>query len=313
MNDIWYGLQDHERYVYHYTSSSTLADYILPTGKLRFSRFEIVNDPRESKEWIFSYFTQIGLELGPEATDPIGTELQKALKHLWRVGCFASDPYEALVTKQREDQGEDIIGAIYERGHSRPRMWAQYAENYQGACLVFDKEQLDSEIRATATAQGLKVQSGLVDYRNPQVLPKLGKPDALVIFLDEVQRLGFNRFVDVHVERWWKDLFLVKPLDWEQEREFRWLVSGSDDDFFVDIRKSLVGIVMGDRFPDGCKPAVGDFAQANDVSPAIMDWQNGVPQPKPTHWRLLQVSRPASHSRARRMISWLRGFVLGRD
>ena len=51
MNDVWYGLQDHNRYVYHYTSSSTLADKILPTGKLRFSRFENVNDPRESKEW----------------------------------------------------------------------------------------------------------------------------------------------------------------------------------------------------------------------------------------------------------------------
>ena len=290
MSDIWYGLQDQNRFVYHYSSSSTLADYILPTGKLRFSRFEKVNDPRESKEWTFSYLSLTGLELGPAVTHPIGVKLQKALKHLWRVGCFSSDPYEALVTKQREDRGEDIIGAPYERGHSRPRMWAQYAENYMGACLVFDKAELDSEIRSVAASDGLKVYDGLVEYRNPAVLPNIGKPSALMISLDEIQQLEFDRFVDVHVERWWKELFLVKPRDWEQEREFRWLVTGDEEDFFVDIHKSLLGIIMGDRFPEARKPVVGEFAGTNDVSVAIMDWQNGVPQPKPTHWRLLTGS-----------------------
>ena len=93
---------------------------------------------------------------------------------------------------------------------------------------------------------------------------------------------------ELHVARYWRDLFLVKPRDWEQEREFRWLVSGDDDDFFVDIRDSLVGIALGDRFPESHKPAVGEFAGVNSVNPVIMEWKNGVPQPNPTHWRLLK-------------------------
>jgi len=125
---MWYMLQDADRYVYHYTGAAVLTDHILPGGRLRFSRFGNVNDPRESKNWVFNYhMVQCCLETADE--DQIKRDLNLRLKDSWHVGCFVSDIYEALSTKQREDRGEDIIGAMYERGHSRPRMWAQYGDN----------------------------------------------------------------------------------------------------------------------------------------------------------------------------------------
>jgi hypothetical protein len=282
VNDIWYLLQDHERYVYHYTKAGTLLDSLLPTGEFRFSRLENVNDPRESKAWLFNYYSAARL---PEFdADAVGAKLNDLLKHSWRMGCFVADPYEAVITKAREDRGEDIHAAPYERGHSRPRMWAQYGENYEGACLVFDRIKLDADIRA---ACGDTVCAGRVEYRNPPI-PNVFPPSALTVSMDEIAGLGFSGAMDRHVTQHWKNLFFVKTRDWEQEREYRWVVRGGlHDEFRVDIRNSLVGILLGDRFPPGGKAAVGRFAESNGVSIATMNWQNGLPQPSPTHWRLL--------------------------
>lgn len=286
MNDIWYMLQQHNRYVYHYTRACTLTDYILPSGKLRFSRFQNVNDPRESKDWIFNY-RSMSRDLNFDTT-PIERKLNKSLKHSWRIGCFVSDPYEALVTREREDLGEDILEAAYERGHSRPRMWAQYGEGYKGACLVFDKFKLNADICAASSTMGSKVYADKVVYRNPPIVPDLRKPGALIISIDEIDRIGFGSAVEAHILNHWKELFFVKSRDWEQEREFRWIIDGKgDEDFYINIQNSLVGIALGDLFPDHLKTKVGQFASSSPVSIAIMHWQNGVPQPAPTNWRLL--------------------------
>ena len=288
MTDVWYMLQGVDRYVYHYTSAATLTDHILPSGRLRFSRFQYVNDPREAKDWSFDYHGEsAGSDFDVQA---IQKELNERLKHKWRVGCFVSDVSGALVTKERDDRGEDTLSALYDRGHSRPRMWAQYGESYEGTCLVFDKQKLDSEIRSGVNMANLIVHAARVEYKNPPVVRAI-LPNALMISLDELEKLGIDEFATAHVQRHWKDFFFLKAEDWEQEREFRWLVQGErDEDFFLDIRDSLAGILLGDRFPVGRKPAVGNYALANGVSVAVMEWRNGVPQPTPTHARILTNS-----------------------
>lgn len=289
MTDVWYLLQDVDRYVYHYTSAATLTDHILPSGALRFSRFQYVNDPREAKDWSFDYHGE------PDDPDfdvqAIQKGLNERLKHRWRVGCFVSDVSAALVTKEREDRGEDTLSALYERGHSRPRMWAQYGENYKGACLVFDKQELDSKIRSRVSSADLIIHAARVAYQNPHVV-HANLPNALMISLDELKKLGFDKFATEHFQRHWEELCFLKAEDWQQEREYRWLVQGErDEDFFVDISNSLAGILLGDKFPVGWRPAVGNYALANEVSVAVMEWRNGVPEPNPMHARILANSR----------------------
>jgi hypothetical protein len=113
----------------------------------------------------------------------------------------------------------------------------------------------------------------------------------LTISIEDINRLGISSAVDAHIARHWKQLFFSKARDWEQEREYRWLVrEEADNDFHVDIRNSLVGVALGDRFPDTGKATVGRFAEAYGISIAVMNWQNGLPQPSATHWRLLAGS-----------------------
>lgn len=287
MSDLWYMLQQEDRYLYHYTRAETLVNYILPSDSLRFSKFQNVNDPRESKDWVFGYHSRYH-DLGFD-TSSLGVDLNRYLKHSWRIGCFVSDPYEALVTREREDKGEDILSAAYERGHSRPRMWAQYAENYGGACLVFDREKLSASIDSCSKESAGGVFHGHVEYRNPRVVPKLDGKDALIVSIDKIKQLGFKKAMDGHISEHWRELFFVKSRDWEAEREYRWLIRGDgDEDFFGGIRESLVGLALGDRFPDELKDDVASYVKENPtVSLAVMAWQNGVPQPQPTPWRLL--------------------------
>lgn len=284
-DDVWYMLQNHERYVYHYTRSTTLRR-ILQSRQIRFSPFSSLNDPRETKDWMLNFHSSAAdLE---RADMGLQKRLNEHLKHEWRLACFSTDPIEACSTRMRENQGFDVIEAMYERGHSRPRMWDQYGQRYQGACLVFDRKLLDEQVKSVADARGFRVSSGAVRYRNPP-LPSLGRVDPLTLSLDRIFEVGERAAAQEHLARHWKELFLLKPTDWAQEREFRWLVAGMErhEQFFVSIEQSCVGIGIGDLMNATTKRSVTRYAKSRDVDLAIMDWQNGFPQPQRTHWRSL--------------------------
>lgn len=283
----WYGLQDANRYVYHYTSSQTFADYILATGRLKFSRFGSVNDPYESEIFSIGFTTTTG-EFG-DCQRQIEAVLRRQLKDQWRVGCFVSDVDGSVDVP--DGPGSQALQAIFERGHSRPRMWAQYADNHTGACLVFLRDALDQAISASAKGAGFQVSSGRVRYEYANALPRLDQPSAFIIPLDEVTRIGAPAVVEAHIDRFFMDLFLTKSKDWQMEREFRWLLHGGDDgDFFVDISSSLVGILLGSGFPSERKFVVGKYALENKIHVATLLWKNGLPQPKAEHAQLLMAT-----------------------
>ena len=279
MTDLWYALQDHNKYVYHYTGADVLVKHILPNNKLRFSKFASVNDPRESKNWIFS-FSSCPSDLN---SDEVNRQLNSIIKHSYRIGCFVSDNERAVYSDNAKSHGSNPLMALYERGHSRPRMWAQYGGNYQGACLIFRKNELDKSINEAAHKIDSKVYSRHVAYSNPNLLFNLNKPHALIFPMLEAETVGLESAAKMHVEKHKDSFFYLKSEDWSQEREYRWVVTSRDDDsdFYCDIENALSGILLGDRFPEKLKPNVGKFAEQYGLSVAVMDWQNGLPQPKP--------------------------------
>jgi len=50
-------------------------------------------------------------------------------------------------TCDEEDGVGFSIDGIYSRGFCKPRMWAQYADNHSGVCLVFDWVKIGESIR----------------------------------------------------------------------------------------------------------------------------------------------------------------------
>jgi hypothetical protein len=212
--------------------------------------------------------------------------LNAHLKHSWRVGCFVFDVSEATVSVN--SSGTQTLSAMYERGYARPRMWAQYAQDYRGACLVLDRSKLDAAIRSAAAAQGQLALHAPVTYSNPDPAPDPFKPHHFVMVLDRLRQVGVERACAEHVRAFWHELFMLKARDWEHERELRWIVSAVDDrDFFVDIKDCCVGIALGDRAPMSARRAVCSFAKQRGTELAVMSWKNGFPQPQRDLWQLL--------------------------
>ena len=49
------------KYVFHYTSRDAALCHILRTGRLRLGPYAKTNDPRESKDWEFTWITSVPL------------------------------------------------------------------------------------------------------------------------------------------------------------------------------------------------------------------------------------------------------------
>lgn len=283
---IWYLLDDEYRFLYHYTSSAVLLDYIIPTGSIRFSPFKLLNDPRESYEWPLSWHSREGNF--PDDMSGIEDAVQSALKSNWCVGCFTRDSEEAVMTREREKKGEDLLTAPALRGHSHPRMWAQYGDNYAGVCLVFDWVKLTRLIADVCLENMLPIRYGAVEYSVPRLLSKLDEEDPLLIFLDELRSLGVNEYVQRHVERHFKKLYFHKSSDWESEMEYRFLIGSSDcEPKYFQVIDALKGVLMGDKISPEHRIQIAKFAMENSVEIADMSWSAGFPQPHPSHPRLV--------------------------
>jgi hypothetical protein len=280
LTDLWYLLEDCDRYVYHFTGPDTLVSKILPGKELRFSRFGGLDDPREYRDWVFSFSGVTDAHTGADF-ESIQEQLNRALKHDWRIGCFVRDPAEAVMAK-RDEPGPRTLMRMYRRGHSLPGMWAKYAKDHAGACLAFDRDKLDRAVRSAAAKQGARVTAQPVRYEDPAVVTDLLKPRALLFPLDEARRIGLRAAIDQHIAQHGDELFFLKALDWQHQHEYRWTVQmGGDEELFVPFGESLVGIALGDRFPSASLHKIRRFSHDHtSVSIAQMRWQNGVPQPQ---------------------------------
>jgi hypothetical protein len=275
MSDIWYLLQDSDRYVYHYTKARSLLA-ILRDHQLRFSKFAKVDDPYEYQNWVFGF-----RGLGNEDIDfaPLEEKLNYTMKHSWRAGCFARD-IDAAVMGPRNERGSETLMRVHHRGHSLPAMWALYAENHAGACLIFDRIKLNQRVRESASTHGSLVRAKPVQYENhPVVGNDVSKEQALRFPLDEARRIGLRDAIDQHIAKHEDRLFFLKSRNWMWQQEFRWVVrSDGPEDFHVSFGDALVGVALGARFP---KPELDEFCQlakgCSHVSCSTMCWQNGVP------------------------------------
>jgi len=160
-------------------------------------------------------------------------------------------------------------------------MWAQYAENHGGACIVLDKRALTSAFEALGASLSLNVLSGPIDYKNTPVASKL-EIGPLMADMNDVRHFGLEEAARRHSLRFWRELFLIKNTDWSAEREFRWLLQGTHTgDVFVDIRSCIKGVLVGPSFPGHLLRKTRRYATEADTAIARMNWKNGIPQIRP--------------------------------
>ena len=120
-------------------------------------------------------------------------------------------------------------------GFKKPRMWAQYADNNQGVCLVFEKDKFKQEL--LQHSEDYDIYYGSIEYK---------------IMLEDF--LGTCSCEDVknYIQNNCKELFFTKHFDWRDEDEYKFIAISKMKDTIkvpnVNIRKCLIGIIMAPRF-----------------------------------------------------------------
>lgn len=268
----FYHLKSDTRYLYHYTKSVTLAERILHSQTLRIGPIVATNDPRETKDWIFGLGARngFGATTDDEFTS-IEQESTSIAKNCCKVICFAQDAPGA---------GGMGVDGIYLRGFCKPRMWAQYADNHTGACLVFDRMKLAHAVRTSISTASTLFQ-GEVTYANRSRAPNL-QTSPFVLDFDEIKRSGIERTVRSHIARFWRELFFEKLLDWRDEHEYRWVLWETDrTEHVFAYADALDAVLLGPGFPGHLHATISKYRRDLGFELASLNWKNGVPEVRP--------------------------------
>jgi hypothetical protein len=257
-------------YVAHYTRLETAVDYILKNRSLRLGPLTATNDPRETKTWLFALGRGSFSSLSSDELKNLAkrnVEFDKLLKHNHKVLCVSQD-------------AEDTWKLDFsKRSYGRPRMWAQYAGNHSGVCLLFDKQALHQAIEKAFGHEA--IYFGPVEYGDFSDVRTRGWAEHMEAFMlsgDEIATDGLENVLRRHREKHHRVFFFRKDIDWEHEREYRWIVRGdTNDPVFIPIEDALRAILLGIDSSPGRLTEIHAYCKDTDTCLSRILWMNGIP------------------------------------
>lgn len=264
LKDCWYTWHDEkfscDEYLYHYTTIEK-ACKILYYQSLRFSPVSNTNDTTESKVKL-EFENNGNIEDFLRKKESIRKYMLSNNDFL-QLLCFSMDENKSdekkVYTKSNDMYFVDMAG----RGFALPRMWAQYADNNSGVCLIINKRKFEDELNNNYNF--LKVKYDKVEYKdtfdvfrmNSETIESLANS----ISEDETVINGYT-FLDRNKE--YVDYsFFTKGIDWINEKEFRYLIScqNKKNREVKKLYKYLDGVVVGEKIDSVCKWEIESLVQ----------------------------------------------------
>jgi hypothetical protein len=241
--------------IYHYCELNTAIELILHNLTLRMSPRKNSNDPLENSDSM-NILGGFGEDRTLMASDVDAAEIReatiskiKSLKHV----CFCMNDYA-------KDYSGDYMLPYEFYGFLKPRMWDQYADNYNGVCLAFSKKEL------------LKHQ-----HLIPEKI-KYRKYDSLYlnesIDLNLLKEKGFDDYFNLYFNKVEEKLFR-KHIDYSGENEFRLCAYSKNEYDFIDIRSSLLGIVAPqNNISNFSKKTLNNYVDEYNIDLVYIHWHS---------------------------------------
>jgi hypothetical protein len=251
-------------FVYHYTSSNTLTEKILPSMTLRMGSFQQLNDPREAKTWPFKFYSRA----------PTGNRLFAATLFDQATKNITERTLVLCCTRDDPQLDKDTLDSATRSGFGHPRMWAQYADRHQGVCLVFDMQLLHETI--TDEFGGEDLFWGPVQYLNTPArlnshLPRGGYD---LLYLEDYVEYGLAKVMETHIRLFNRELFFTKHLDWRDEWEYRWVLRRNDSSpVFIPIRSCLRAVILGHDCSEAVSEKIIEQCRTINVPVHRAHWQ----------------------------------------
>jgi hypothetical protein len=217
-------------FLYHYTNA-TAAKKILDTQQLKFGHVHRSNDPFEILSNRYSH-----LDFPNKKSEDYMLKLDAYIKREMSFGCFGID-------------------ASRIRGDEKWTMWAHYANNHKGACLVFNKWKLLSKIKE-------QIKSPLFHYINYTNSFRL-HPN---IFDD-----NSNKSIESFIKKFQTPLLFTKHEDWEVENEFRIVVLRPD--FSIPVIDCINRVILGPEISTIARNEIKNIAKLKYQSLTVGELQ----------------------------------------
>ncbi len=262
-NKAWLTLYDehfkNDNYIYHYTSIEK-AILILNGDSLRFSKMTSTNDTLESKPKM-SYQEIIANDRLKKVFEQINIINKNYIQLL----CFSKDNTVILNDITTNTKLNDYSG----RGFALPRMWAQYSNNNNGICIVFNKKQLEPIIKK-------ELNESLILFGDVEYVDQYEKLDTNYLELgqllvdNEIQKsINYVHYLKSH-QSFTKYNYFYKLKDWKNENEYRYLAYGNEEFFIKNIKNAITGIIIGEQIKPSdekiIKYFVGDLCEIKKIS-----------------------------------------------
>lgn len=238
LSTVIFNEDDAKKYLYHYTTIEKLLLYILPQKELKFSNIRYTNDPYESYERGFHMCDDLNLmEREREIYMKVFLENQKkfadTLRNEIRIICCSKDALP---------QTYDVIRNSG-RGFLKPRMWAQYANNNKGVCLVLNKNKLIKQFENNFK-DTFHISKDIVYEFNYEMIER--SYNAYTFNTSELKDSTFEQVVENKIINFSDIYYFSKHPDWKEENEYRFLVrADSGADLTLKLDGILESIILG--------------------------------------------------------------------
>lgn len=251
------------QYVCHYTSREAFLAHILPSLRLRMSRFRNVNDPRESREWFCTLLVPDDLMNDAWDVVAISERFTDHMKSNAKLLCVTQDDPELNVNRSNH---------MYGRAYAHPSLWDRYGGQHGGVCLMLHVGELHRSVELAAASRG-ELYAGPVAYEDQPP----SESAAYTLWATALKAQGETSVFAQHQRDHRDALYFSKSSDWASESEYRWvLLDGSVDDVYVDISTCLRGVVFGEDFPASAADMVAAML-GHDVTLGRIKYRNGHP------------------------------------
>lgn len=255
--------------IFHYTRASVALENILFNGKFRLSLLKDTSDPIEYKDKLLhmngSKLPQEAIKLYDEAHHVFN----RIIRRECRVMCFCSNTIPTIILDKRETIQDNAVNTI---GWSKSRMWAQYGENHRGICLVFSKKAIGADL--------VDIKENVL-AKNIQYSTRVGiSPDAYTLNGNQLVEDGVENYCYNHINRHSETLFFTKNIDYRDESEYRVVVFDPNHNYeFININKSIKGVIAGDRTPDVYFPLILQLSERYGIECRRAYWERGLGRP----------------------------------
>jgi hypothetical protein len=247
--------------LFHYTSKVTVIEKILLHQTLKFGKFSRTNDPQEYRPKL----SGAGGWGWGDTTLPLVYETANLLESLFH-------EYSRFISFCTNSFEEKHI--VKDSGLLKARMWAQYGDNHQGACLVISKTKLLKILKEQFQCKCHLLHSA-VQYIDPD---NRGNP-IQELSAGDFKKTSCYELATAHLIKHQDKLLFSKQFDYRDENEFRIVCIPKEDatiEIKVPLNEILEGIIFGDRFPDLYEPAITELTKVIDIYVKQLHWdKNG--------------------------------------